>query len=67
MKFIDIKKYLHDKIPNLSQIHGWTIGMSNDFIIGIDKTSFFYPDTDNTNSYLELVERIRKIKDLLNN
>lgn len=66
-KFQDIKNELHSKIPNLSQVNPWTIGMANDFVIGIDETSFYYPDTDNTSSFEELVLRIKELKKILNN
>lgn len=67
IKFQDIKNYLHSKIPNLSQVNLWTIGMANDYVIGIDETSFFYPETDNSSSFEELVLRIKELKEILNN
>lgn len=67
IKFQDIKNYLHSKIPNLSQVNPWTIGMANDYVIGIDETSFFYPETDNSSSFEELVLRIKELKEILNN
>lgn len=66
-KYNDIKNELHMKIPNLSQVHGWTLGKANDYVIGIDESSFYYPDVDNSNIFEELVLRIKELKAILNN
>lgn len=45
----------------------YTIGISNDFTIGIDKNKYYYPEKDNSEKYLELTlilkEYYEKLKD----
>lgn len=65
-KYFDIKKFLHSKINNLSIYNAWTIGKATDFAIGINKEFYFYPQSDNSKAFENLVERILNFREILN-
>jgi hypothetical protein len=65
-KFTSIKEYLHQRIPNLTQVTNWTIGKANDFIVGIDRETYYLPTTDNTIAFEEVANKIAELKAKLN-
>ena len=52
---------------NLNQVNGWTIGKSNDFIIGVDNADYYLPTTDNTEIFDSLAKKLFDLNKLLEN
>lgn len=67
IKFKSIKEFLHSRIVNLNQVNGWTIGKSNDFIIGVDNADYYLPTTDNTEIFDSLAKKLFDLNKLLEN
>jgi hypothetical protein len=65
VKFKSIKEFLHSRIVNLNQVNGWTIGKSNDFIIGVDNADYYLPTTDNTEIFDSLAKKLFDLNKLL--
>lgn len=65
-KFASIKEYLRQRIPNLTQVTNWTIGKANDFIVGIDRETYYLPTTDNTIAFEEVANKIAELKAKVN-
>ena len=66
-KFSSISNFLHSKINNLNIVTGWTIGKSNDFVIDINPKEYYYPNTDNSEAFIDLAKRFLEFYQLLNN
>lgn len=61
-KFDDIRNYLISKIPEANIHNKYTLGMANDYKIGIDRENYFYPDSDNTSAFEKVAEKILDFK-----
>jgi hypothetical protein len=60
-----IKNELDFKIRIL-ETKVYTIGIANDFTIGIDKNKYYYPEKDNSEKYLELTSILKEYYKKLN-
>lgn len=63
-KFFEIKEYLHSRIDGLISTD-ISIGYSKNWTIGINPNEYYLPNIDNTESYNELVIKIKTYRDLL--
>lgn len=50
----------------IMETKAYTIGISNDFTIGIDKNKYYYPEKDNSERYLELTLILKEYYKKLN-
>lgn len=61
--FVNIVNTLHTKFEKYNLINNaWTVGKSEEFVIGINNNSYYYPEKNNIEIYKALVDRIMKIK-----
>lgn len=65
-KFQIIKDFLHSKIQNLTEVNGWTIGKSKDFVIGFSTNDYTDDNEQNTEVLRNLALRISEFKKILN-
>lgn len=65
-KFQIIKDFLHSKIQNLTEVNGWTIGKSKDFVIGFCTNDYTDDNEQNNEVLRNLALRILEFKKILN-
>lgn len=65
-KFKNIKDFLHSKIENLTEVNGWTIGKSKDFIIGLSSNDYTTDNEQNSEALKNLALKISEFKKILN-
>jgi hypothetical protein len=62
--YYDIKDFLHSKIEGLTTT-AYSIGKSNNFMIGLNNENFFLPEKDNTEVFERLAKRFLEFKNIL--